>query len=114
MNQFEEAKLKAQKRMERQARYAVPQPSTATIAAGLSNESLGQGEVAAETPKENHSLIITVLIQLPDQSFELKFRKASVYQNASRSRLTKQEFKNRIKEGLKPLLGGIDEFPGGS
>jgi hypothetical protein len=71
---------------------------------------------STETPKEkqDNGLTITVLIQLPDQSFELKFRKASVYQNASRSRLTKQEFKNRIKEGLKPLLGGIDEFPGGS
>lgn len=107
MNQFEEAKLKAQKRMERQARYVqvlplAPQPPTVTT--------------STETPKEkqDNGLTITVLIQLPDQSFELKFRKASVYQNASRSRLTKQEFKNRIKEGLKPLLGGIDEFPGGS
>jgi hypothetical protein len=52
MNQFEEAKLKAQKRMERQARYAAPQPSTAANGAGLSKESLGQGEVAVRPLKK--------------------------------------------------------------
>jgi hypothetical protein len=48
---------------------------------------------------------------LPDAEHRYKFVKLAVYQNATRSKLTRNEFKNRITEGLRPLLGGLNELP---
>jgi hypothetical protein len=114
MDQFEEAKRKAQKRIERQAKYAAPQPSTAVFGAAPSQEGVGQGDVAAaapvETPKEkpNADAVITVWVQLPDTEFSMKLVKRFVYQSAVKSKLTKQNIRNGIIEGLKPLLGGVN------
>jgi hypothetical protein len=130
MDQFEEAKRKAQKRIERQAKYAAPQvPDTVRSgadgegAAPLSSEPLSpQSPIASpavtapETPKEkpNADAVITVWVQLPDTSFSMKLVKRFVYQSAVKSKLTKQNIRNGIIEGLKPLLGGVNELPGGS
>lgn len=112
MNQFEEAKLKAQKRIERQAKYAAPQAVVPDARTPNVPANAASVETHKEKRKDTTAAEITVWVQLPDGGFSMKFVKQHVYQNAIRSKLTKQEFSNRIKEGLWPLLGGIDEFPG--
>jgi hypothetical protein len=105
MDQFEEAKLRSQKRVERQAKYAAPQAvETSKEGAQVSPSPA----VAAEVPKENSTAaIIVVTVTLPDKTFSFSLSKAGVYQNANKSKLNANEFQNRIREGLKPLLGDL-------
>jgi hypothetical protein len=97
MNQFELARLKAQKRAERQAKPVVTAVEPVV-------------PVVAPAPKEkgpSNSAVIDVRVSLPDGEITMQFVKAAVYQNANKSRLNKREFTNRILEGLKPLLGEV-------
>jgi hypothetical protein len=97
MNQFELAKLKALKRAERQAKPA-PEPVVEPA--------------VIEVPKEkgpSNAAIIDVKVTLPNGEFSLRLVKQAVFQNASPAKLTKNEFKNRIMDGLRPLLGATTE-----
>lgn len=107
MDQFEEARLRAQKRLERAARVtqkAAEAPLPEVVP-----------EAVPEAPKEkpekpvSNDAIITVWIQLPDQAYSVQFLKSAVYQNAIRSKLTKQAISNAVKDGLRPLLGNVSE-----
>lgn len=103
MNQFDAAKLRAEKRQERQAKYEAPVEIPAPI------------EPVAKVPSKEPSTaaFIDVKVTLPDGSFSFRLMKQAIYQNAHRSRLNKNEFRNRIIEGLRPLLGGVIELPFG-
>jgi hypothetical protein len=95
MNQFELARLKAQKRAERQTNPAVVVPVEP------------EAPVAPKEKGPSNSAVIDVRVSLPDGEITMQFVKAAVYQNANKSRLNKREFTNRILEGLKPLLGEV-------
>lgn len=107
MNQFEEAKIRAAKRQERQAKYQVD--PTKEIAIPRVPEVQ---QAPIERPKED--LVIDVKVTLPNGVFTYRFVKPQVLQNIVPSKLNRNEFRNRLLEGLKPLLGGVNEFPGGS
>ena len=96
MDQFEAARLKALKRQERQSRQTPVEPV----------------EVVVPKAKEagpSNAAIIDVTVTLPNGEFSLRLVKSAVFQNASPARLTKNEFKNRLMEGLRPLLGAVTE-----
>lgn len=105
MDQFEAARVKHAKNLERKERT---QSNTAQV------EEI---PVVLEAPKEKKLdtgiATIEVVVTLPDTEHRYKFVKLAVYQNATRSKLTRNEFKNRITEGLRPLLGGLNELPFG-
>jgi hypothetical protein len=98
MDQFEAARLKALKRQERQARQQAPVEVPAEVVVPK----------AKETGPSN-AAIIDVTVTLPNGEFSLRLVKPAVFQNASPARLTKNEFKNRLMEGLRPLLGAVTE-----
>lgn len=106
MDQFEAARVKHAKNLERKER------TQSNTAAPVEPEVKTQ---AVEAPKERVMdkgvATIEVIVTLPDTEHRYKFVKLAVYQNATRSKLTRNEFKNRITEGLRPLLGGLNELP---
>lgn len=98
MNQFEAAKLKAEKNAERRSsKYVVPAPSEP--------EPL----VVAPKEKPKHAVFIKVTVQLPDRELSVCLTKPHVYQNISPNRLTKSEIKKCLEDGFRPLLGGLDD-----
>lgn len=108
MDQFEQARIKAQKRIERQAKYA-------------NKETPAQTEVVVPTawiapvaPKEKdtsfQAAVIEVKVKLPRGEFSFSLFKAAVLQNANPSKLTKGNFMNCIVTGLEPLLGRVKEI----
>lgn len=103
MDAFERARQKHAKNLERKER------TQANTSAKV--------EAPVEAPKEKAVdvgvALIEVVVKLPDNEYRFTFVKPAVYQNAIRSKLTKNEFKNRITEGLRPLLGGLNELPFG-
>lgn len=101
MDQFELARVKAQKRIERQARYESPiTPEEAPV-------------LSVPSKEPSTAAIITVMVTLPDGGFSFRLMKPAIYQNANKSKINKNEFQNRIIEGLRPLLGGLIELPFG-
>lgn len=103
MDQFEAARVKAQKRIERQAKYETPVETP-----------ISEAPVLAVTSKEpSTAAIITVMVTLPDGGFSFRLMKPAIYQNANKSKINKNEFQNRIIEGFRPLLGGLIELPFG-
>lgn len=101
MDAFEKARLKHAKNLERRLR------SQSEVV-----EVVEEPVVFIETPKESEPLtaaIIEVKVTLPTGEFDFRLIKASVMQNANPSKLNKNEFRNRIMEGLRPVLGGLSE-----
>lgn len=101
MDAFEKARLKHAKNLERRMRAVVPLTTPAD-----------EQVVFIETPKEREPItaaIIEVKVTLPTGEFDFRLVKASVMQNANPSKLNKNEFRNRIMEGLRPVLGGLSE-----
>lgn len=108
MDQFEQARLKAQKRIERQARYA-----------GIPKEEIKKipeapAWVAPVVPKEKdtsfHAAVIEVKVRLPNGEFGFSLLKTAVLQNANPSKLTRGNFMNCVITGLQPLLGRVTEI----
>lgn len=100
MDTFALARAKHAKNMERRARTEAITPESI----------LEEVELVPELPKEkglNTSAIIEVRVTLPNGEFSFTLVKPAVFQNANQSRLTKNEFINRIKSGLEPLLGAL-------
>ncbi len=69
-----------------------------------------------EKPKEEKKMetkstkdaVVSVSITLPTGEIKFSFTKRNVFDNAVKSRLNEREFKNCIREALKPLLGGVE------
>lgn len=102
MDQFQAAKEKALKRQERFARYEAPK-----------TEEPQKVETVVPSKEPSTAAIITVMVTLPDGGFSFRLMKPAIYQNANKSKINKNEFQNRIIEGLRPLLGGLIELPFG-
>ena len=105
MNAFEQARQKHAKNLERRTRaqekdpvIAAPKPQIAVLLA----------------PKERRSdAVISVTVSLPSGEFSFRFLKRDVLSNVPNHRLTRQEFKRAIVDGLVPLMGRVDELSGG-
>lgn len=122
MNQFEAARLKAEKRAQKYANKGFPplvgdpQPPVAVPPVGrIEVLDVGQESMPHLAPKGKASknAYISVCISLPTGDIEFTLVKDSVLANASASRLTKDEFKRCITNGLIPLLGVVSELPRG-
>lgn len=104
MDAFEKARQKHAKNLERRMRAEAPEVPAPNVP-----------EVPIEKPKKpDTSAVIEVKVILPDGEFSFALCKPGVYQNATRAQLTPANFKNRIREGLKPLLGGVNDIFGRS
>jgi hypothetical protein len=104
MNQFELAKLKAQKRAARQAKQVEVEQVDVVEAGGCAPPV-----VVPKEKEPSNAAIIDVTVTLPNGEFSLRLIKQAVLQNASPSRLNRNEFRNRIMDGLRPLLGEVKE-----
>jgi hypothetical protein len=96
MNQFEIARQKAEKRLERQTRYQAPahvEPFSAPV----------------EVPKESPDGIVEVTVTLPSGVHRFTLLKTNVFANAVQAKLTRQAFVNGVMSGLAPLLGVVKE-----
>jgi len=117
MNQFDAAKLKAEKRQQKYITKGFPPP----VGDPQPPVELQMGRIelpAMELPvvpkgKQSKNAYISVSISLPTGDIEFTLVKESVLANASVSRLTKDEFKRCITNGLIPLLGVVSELPRG-
>jgi hypothetical protein len=116
MNQFDAARLKAEKRAQKYRGFhppvGDPQPPVEL--------QMGRIELPAKPDvpvvpkgKASKNAYISVSISLPTGDIEFTLVKESVLANASVSRLTKDEFKRCITNGLLPLLGVVSELPRG-
>lgn len=109
MDAFDQARLKHAKNLERRLRVREPQ--------GIDQAEEVSSPVPNKEPKEQKepstAAIITVMVTLPDGGFSFRLLKPAIYQNANKSKINKNEFQNRIIEGLRPLLGGLIELPFG-
>lgn|ERR1700704_4156901 len=101
MDQFEAARLKTAQREERKVRYATKSPD--------SEMELAQHvapKVFKEKPQKNG--IFTISVDMPHTQFTFTLVKQSILSHASSNRLTQDEIRKHIIQGLKPLLGGLD------
>jgi len=120
MNQFEAARLKAEKRAQKYAAKGFP-PPVGDPQPPVEPPQMGRIELPAmpdELPvvpkgKASKNAYISVSVSLPTGDIEFTLVKESVLANASVSRLTKDEFKRCITNGLIPLLGVVSELPRG-
>lgn len=115
MNQFEAARLKAEKRAQKYGAKVVPpvgDPLQPVVVPPVGRIELPE-VVSAPKEKASKNAYISVCISLPTGDIEFTLVKESVLANASVSRLTKDEFKRCITNGLIPLLGVVSELPRG-
>jgi len=109
MDQFEAARLKHAKNLERKLRTASQEePQPVTGGAGESPRGIQSEPAATPEKKPSADAVIEVTITLPDRVIAFTFRKRGVYANAIASKLTKQGFANAIAQGLVPLLGRVE------
>jgi hypothetical protein len=99
MDAFEAARLKYAKNRERKERTEAVEIAKDPEAPKKKAERIDSGVATIE-----------VVVTLPDAEHRYTFVKLAVYQNAIRSKLTRNEIRNRILEGLRPLLGGVKEL----
>ena len=100
MDQFEAARLKNQKRLDRLTRYEVKLPEPEPI-----NESVGT-IVTEEKPSLDGFVDVTVT--LPKGSFSFRLTKKNVMANVPNARLNLNEVKKLVNDGLTPLMGRMD------
>lgn len=121
MNQFEAARLKAEKRAQKYGAKVVPPvgdplpPVVVPPVGRIDVLDIGQESMPhlVSKGKASKDAYISVSISLPTGDIEFTLVKESVLANASVSRLTKDEFKRCITNGLIPLLGVVSELPRG-
>lgn len=95
MDQFELARQKNEKRLERLAR-------------SNANREVPQQEIIQPEPQKQKAgpdAVVTVSVALPDKTYTFTLTKQAVYANAVPAKLTQIGFVNAIRDGLKPLLG---------
>ena len=104
MDQFEIARQKNEKRLERLARsqanlaQAMPLPSVKVVFIEPPKEK----EVVSVAPTAG---IVEVAVTLPNGVFAFTLVKPAVYQNTVPTKLTKQSIVNAVRDGLRPLFG---------
>jgi len=98
MDQFEAARAKHAKNLERRLRP--PQEEAPEVIK----------EKAVKGPEPITSAIVEVKVTLPVGGFSFTLIKPAVLQNANPSKLNRTEFLNRIRSGLEPVLGGMKEI----
>jgi len=108
MNAIEQARHKYFKNLERRQRNAAPQ--------GKADEQLPVEEtvpvVAAPVLNEKSpDGFITVTVELPDRQFSFVLRKRNVLSNVQKVYMNRDAIKRAVRNGLEPLLGGMDELP---
>lgn len=99
MDQFEAARNKHAKNLERKLR---PPVELAVIEPEVIKEKAVSEPVT--------SGIVEVKVTLPNGVFTFTLVKPAVLQNANPSKLNRAEFLNRVRSGLEPLLGGMKEI----
>jgi hypothetical protein len=90
MNEFDKALAKTDKREQRKTLHLPSAPEPVVI-----------------VPKEKRpsiDAVITVTVELPYERFELSFTKANV---VGMRKLSKNDFKKAISEGLSSILGAV-------
>jgi hypothetical protein len=100
MDQFEEAKLRNAKRLERIARS---QPEEKVVF------MQPQEQPQKEKAQPITAAVVEVTVILPNGSFQFKLVKPEVFQNANPARLTRAIVLNCVRDGLRPLLGETKE-----
>jgi hypothetical protein len=103
MDQFEAARLKTAQREERKHRYAEQSVSNNVPEVPL---VVNSPKVLKEKPQKNG--IFTISVDMPHTQFTFSLVKQSILSHASSNRLTEDEIRKHIIQGLKPLLGGLD------
>lgn len=101
MDQFEAARLKQAKNLERKLRT---QANTATRV-----EVVEQPVV--ELPKEqkaSRDAVIEVVVTMPHRTLSFSLKKRDILNNVHPNRLTKEEFSKAIAKGLEPLMGRVE------
>lgn len=104
MDQFEAARLKTAQREARKIRYE-------TVTA-VSNDVPDVPSVAdvpqifKEKPKKDGRF--TVMVDMPHTTFSFTLVKSSILSNVPASKLTENEIRKHIIQGLRPLLGGVE------
>jgi hypothetical protein len=96
MNQFEAARQKHAKNLERRTRVEA-QPEAPIAASHI------------EVPKESPDGIVEVTVTLPSGIQRFTLVKRNVFANAVPARLTRQAIINCVVKGLEPLLGVVKE-----
>lgn len=115
MNQFDAAKARALKRAEKKIPPPIGDPLPPYQPPVVGRIELPEPVVEPVATKEKtfKDAYIRVEISLPTGVIGFTLVKESVLANASVSRLTKDEFKRCVINGLIPLLGVVRELPRG-
>jgi hypothetical protein len=53
-------------------------------------------------------------VKLPDREIVVRLQKPHVYENTNKAQLNRVELKKCLEAGLRPLMGGLHDVPGGS
>lgn len=105
MDQFEAAKLKHAKNLERRLRAQAAEEIEKAEVVYIEHEAFQE-----KAPEERATdAVVEVKVSLPNGGFVFSLVKPSVLQNAVVSKLTKQNFVNGVMKGLEPLLGVVKE-----
>jgi hypothetical protein len=107
MDQFEAAKARA---LKNQARFREARERQAEESA------IVVPEVPKEKPQEgrmeSRDAVIDISVSLPSGGFAIRLVKKDVLKNVPAPvKLNKNEFRNRLIEGLRPLLGAVQDEP---
>jgi hypothetical protein len=109
MDAFEAARQKHAKNLERRLRATPHEPV----------EEVGRVEPEVQVPsekpmKQQHEAIIELMVKLPDREIVVRLQKPHVYENTNKAQLNRVELKKCLEAGLRPLMGGLHDVPGGS
>src|SRR5690348_8545756 len=99
MDQFEAARVKHAKNLERKMR--TQGNAKEEVVAEIVEQPI------VELPKEQKAspdAVIEVVVNLPHRTLSITLRKRHILQNVHPSRLTKEEFFKAIAKGLEPLM----------
>jgi hypothetical protein len=101
MNQFEAARQKHARNLERKARVETQEHAL------LPESPIDVSPV--ESPKESPDGIVEVTVTLPSGVQRFTLVKRNVFANAVPAKLTRQALLNCVAKGLEPLLGAVKE-----
>lgn len=99
MDQFEEARLRNAKRLERVAR------TQANARMPLQDQMEPQEKKAVEPQEEITAAMVEVRVKLPSGESFFTFVKPGVIPT-----ITGRDIKRALEDGLRPLLGGVREL----
>ena len=100
MDQFEAAKLKHAKNLERRQRTQVPVETKPAEVVELPKEE--------KASKPSPDAIFEVVVKLPDRVISFSLKKRNVLSNVNPRLLNKDEIAKAVRRGLEPLMGGVE------